>query len=47
VLVNGASASSAELLDGALQDHGRATVLGMRSFGNGSIQSIFPLTVDC
>jgi carboxyl-terminal processing protease len=46
VLVNGASASSAELLAGALQDHGRARVLGTRTFGKGSIQSIFPLTAD-
>jgi len=45
-LVNGASASSAELLAGALQDHRRATVLGSRTFGKGSIQSIFPLTGD-
>lgn len=44
VLVNGASVSSAELLAGALQDHRRATVLGARTFGKGSIQSIFPLT---
>ena len=46
VLGNGASASSAELLAGALQDHRRATVLGSRTFGKGSIQSIFPLTGD-
>ena len=46
VLVNGASASSAELLAGAVQDHRRATVLGARTFGKGSIQSIFPLTAD-
>ena len=45
VVIDGDSASSSEIFAGAMRDHGRATLVGTRSYGKGSIQGIFPLEV--